>query len=243
MPTSPVDGLLRACRYSYATNRLNYCGPENAFQAFQSFVADPTPAKAPQIRKLLEGFAGLNLYLDLIASANGLDRFDEAVIEAYWVGNRLLDNIPFEAFKAALSDRLPKAGLPKAIAESKVAGLAPSFNAHHSFHVLYINFITPKVPKIVENLDACLPLAGKIVEVRGDQLTLAAKRLVRDAHGFSFEPTLKTVENPFIERPQAGVLVSFHWSTAVERLSQAQATALQRYTLVNLEAVNSLGLR
>jgi len=247
LPTSPVDGLLRACRYSFATNRLNYCGPENAFQTFQAFIAaGPAPAQAPQIRKLLEGFAGLNVYLDLIASANNRDPFDAEVIEAYWLGNRLLDAIPFDRFKSVLSDRLPKAGLPKAIVESKVARMKPTFNAHHSFHVLYINFITPKVPKIVENLDACLPLTGKIVEVRGNQLVLAAKRLVRDApgahsaQGFSFEPVLKTVENPFIERPQAGELVSFHWSTAVERLSQTQAAALQRYTLANVETVNSL---
>ncbi len=240
MPTSPAEGLVRACQYSFATNRLNYCGPENAFQAFQAFVIRPSPEQTQRIRKLLEGFTGLNLYLDLIASANNLDRFDARVIEAYWLGNELLDAIPFDRFKDTLSTGLVRAGLPASIVKEKVARMQQPFNAHHSFHVLYINFITPKVEKIVDNLSRCLPLAGKVVEVRGTRLALAAKRLVKNGQGFAFEPCVREVENPFIKEPQANELVSFHWGTAVERLSFAQATALQKYTQANLETVNSL---
>ena len=231
---------MRACQYSFATNRLNYCGPENAFQAFQAFIIRPSQEQAPRIRQLLEGFTGLNLYLDLIASANHLEPFDERVIEAYWLGNELLDSIPFDQFKGALSTGLVKAGLPASIVQAKVARMQPSFNAHHSFHVLYINFITPKVEKIIENLDKCLPLAGKILEVQGTRLALATKRLVKTGKGFAFEPCVTEVENPFIGNPQAGELVSFHWGTAVERLSFAQAATLQKYTQANLETVNSL---
>ena len=231
---------MRACQYSFATNRLSYCGPENAFQAFQAFVVRPSPEQAPRIRQLLEGFTGLNLYLDLIASANNLDRFDERVIEAYWLGNELLDSIPFDRFKGALSTGLVRAGLPASIVKEKVARLQPSFNAHHSFHVLYINFITPKVEKIIENLNQCLSLAGKVLEVKGNRLQVASRRLVQSGAAFAFEPCVKEVENPFIEEPQANELVSFHWDVAVERLSFTQAAALQKYTQVNLETVNSL---
>lgn len=240
MPTSPVEGLVRACQYSFATNRLNYCGPENAFHEFQAFVAQPSAKQAPRIRELLEGFTGLNLYLDLIASANNLDPFDERVIEAYWRGNELLDSIPFDRFKGVLSTRLVKAGLPASIVQAKVARMTPSFNAHHSFHVLYINFITPKVEKIVDNLGRCLPLAGKVLKVQGKRLALATKRLVKTGKGFAFEPCVAEVENPFVEKPQKEDLVSFHWGTAVEQLSFAQAATLQKYTQANLETVNSL---
>jgi len=231
---------VRACKYSYATNRLNYCGPENAFHAFKDFVSHPTQERAPGIRELLSGFTGLNLYLDLIASANRLDRFDERVIEAYWLGNELLDSISFEAFQAALSTGLVAAGLPASKANAKVAGMKSSFNAHHSFHVLHINFITPKVEKIIGNLGKCLPLAGKVLGCQGQRLTLAAKRLVEEGGRFSFEPCIREVENPFVEQPKLGDLVSFHWGTAVERLSFAQAAALQKYSSANLETVNAL---
>ncbi len=240
-PAPDLAGLARACRYSFATNRLNYCGPENAFQDFKSFVDRPSASAAPRIRRLLLGFTGLNLYLDLLASANGLDRFDEQVIEAYWLGNALLDRVPFEGFRRALSTGLVAAGLPLSIVEAKVSRLLPSFNAHHSFHVLYVNFITPKVEKILANLDRCLPLAGEVVKVQGASVEVESPRLAEDGHALALVGGhRRALDNPFGVSVGPGDLVSLHWGTLVEPVSEKQAKALERYTRANLETVNSL---
>jgi len=43
---------------------------------------------------IAQRFLGAWPYLSLIAAANARDPLDADVVEAYWVGNRLLDNVP-----------------------------------------------------------------------------------------------------------------------------------------------------
>ena len=112
---------------------------------------------------MLQKFSALHPYLLLIAEANNLQPFDEQVIEAYWLGNSLLENVPFrEMQKTILS--LQKHGLPRRIAEKKAANLPEEMLPHHSMHVLYVNFLSQKVKPLIQNLGNCLIQWGEVQE-------------------------------------------------------------------------------
>ena len=80
------------------------------------------------------GFAGAWPYLELIAAASKItDALDARVVEAYWVGNSLLDNVRIPDYGAFLDERFRgRAGRGwEHIAGAVPAGAVP----HHSFHV------------------------------------------------------------------------------------------------------------
>src|SRR3989304_3467125 len=101
---SMMDGLLRAGRYAFGPNRLHYCGPDaNAeiLAHIREGVADPGLAK------LLSAFQTMYPSLLHIAHANDIkDPFNERVVEAYWVGNELLENISQKQFYRHLREGL-----------------------------------------------------------------------------------------------------------------------------------------
>src|SRR5579859_1535736 len=72
-------------------NRLQYCGGDDNGTILEYAVAD---TREPPLDRLLRKFTGALPYLALIARRNGIaDPFDERVVEAYWVGNELLERV------------------------------------------------------------------------------------------------------------------------------------------------------
>ncbi|EQD60938.1 hypothetical protein B2A_03425, partial [mine drainage metagenome] len=86
-----MDGVELGARFSLATSRLQYCGPDGADRTLYRAISEP--AARPAARAALARFEALMPYLETIARAHGLDPFDERVTEAYWIGNDLLDGL------------------------------------------------------------------------------------------------------------------------------------------------------
>src|SRR3989304_5557246 len=84
-----MNGVQLCARFSLATTRLRYCGPEDADSILYQTVVKATDTGAA--RTALEKFEALLPYLEAIARKHGLDPFDRDVVEAYWVGNELLE--------------------------------------------------------------------------------------------------------------------------------------------------------
>ncbi|HWD82076.1 MAG TPA: DUF6390 family protein, partial [Kribbella sp.] len=100
-------GPLLFARYAYPPNALGYCGPEDSGELLEyagSAVSDRGLAAIAQ------RFLGAWPYLSLIAAASGRDPLDPEVVEAYWVGNRLLGKVPGRLLAAHLSDRFDRRG-------------------------------------------------------------------------------------------------------------------------------------
>ena len=87
------------------------------------------------IRELARGFEGAWPYLELIARANGLsDPLDGRVVEAYWLGNELLDGVPVAMMADSLDSRFKARLRPEPwrwLAGKAPAGARPV----HAFHV------------------------------------------------------------------------------------------------------------
>src|SRR4029079_19764899 len=87
-----ISGPLLFARYAYGPNELGYCGPDAASELFGEATSGHADERT--LRELAGQFEGAYPYLRLIAQANDLaDPLDARVVEAYWLGNGLLDRV------------------------------------------------------------------------------------------------------------------------------------------------------
>jgi len=105
------EGALLAARFSFMPNRLGYCGPEENRTMLQ-YLADGHGDRG--LEQILARFAGAFPYYTFIAAANGIsDPFHPSVIEAYWIGNALLDRVEaadlWQHLEARFQKRFPTA--------------------------------------------------------------------------------------------------------------------------------------
>ena len=97
-----MNGIQLGARFSLATNRLRYCGPADAEAHFLRTISEGTDSEATA--DALSQFEALSPYLRAIAAKHGRDPFDFDVVEAYWIGNDLLDSFTREDFRAILAE-------------------------------------------------------------------------------------------------------------------------------------------
>ena len=238
MSESNLSSLSRACKYSLIPNELGYCGPEGSFKEFLKFIENPSVEGAKIVKPLLKEFNALFPYLELISRCNNLDPFSEQVIEAYWVGNSLLESVSKrELQKTVLS--FQSFGLPRRIAEKKAAELPNNLLPHHSFHVLYVNFISQKVKPIVKNLGECIVQWAKVVEETDKGIVAKGSSLFSESGELKLREKEKTLKNPFKLELNKGDLISGHWGNAVEKLSEEQSKRLKKYTELTLSGIKS----
>jgi hypothetical protein len=240
-----MDGIARCSRYSFGPNRLHYCGPD-ASRELASLIEHGEAT--PELSVLLKQFKTLYPYLQYISRTNNIaEPFDARVVEAYWLGNNLLEKNRPEKFYGFLVDDLAakkKIGtrefewLKKKIAQGAVP--------HHSFHVLNIWQMTGHTDKLdeVERMDECLVNFGKVLRVSGPEIFVSAESLsYAGGKLFLTTPREKKITRQLeaeydIEQIRPGQLVSFHWSTPCEIISETQAKNLKKYILQNIVFAN-----
>jgi len=232
-----TEALQRACRYSLIPNELGYCGSKNYSALFNSFISNPGGEKIPEVKSALRTFIGEHSYIRLIAGLNSLDEFSGEAIEAYWLGNGLTEKVPVEKIRGLFEREF--SAMPKSIREKKLAALPERVFSHHSFHVLFVEFLTPAVPKIVENFDKCLVGWGSVQQVRGEKLKVKGMQLGVENGRLCIAERAKEVDNPFELDAKKGSLVTVHWENAIELIEGSAVKRLKKLTLANLELANA----
>ncbi len=244
-PANTFVGLLRSARYAFGPNRLHYCGPDaNAeiLAHMQHGAADPG------LESLLKAFRTMYPYLRLIADANHIrDAFDERVVEAYWLGNELLENVKKQQLwqhlieKQEIKKRIGPKEFPHV--EDKVRqGAVP----HHSFHVLDIWRRTGHLERehTLASLDSCRISWGTVAAVHGPAVTVETEPLVHNEGKLKLgQPVQKVLTRPLEAEPdiselKPGDVVSLHWGVLCEVITPTQAVTLKRYTLKHLALAN-----
>jgi hypothetical protein len=202
---------------------------------------------------LARQFEGAWPYLELIAGCNGVaDPLDRRVVEAYWVGNELTRRVPPSMLAASLDERFSRRA-----GERSAALFAAAWNGgvcQHNFHVFAIYpwlglLRAGRTGAPLQILDRCRVRWGRVEEVRddlvtvtsrildlaGDQLTLANERT---------EVVRRSVEGVgFVGELAPGDVVALHWDWICDRLNARTVRSLRAATRDNLRAVNSLGAR
>ena len=238
MLQNKIDALKKASLYSIPPNKLGYCGPTESWKVLNSFISNQDEQSAEEVKRLLTGFNALHPYLELIANANGLEPFDAEVIDAYWTGNQLLENVSYEETQKTILS-FQHFGLPKSIAEKKASELPDGMLPHHSMHVLYMNFISQKVEPIVKNLSSCIVQWAKVLDETSKGIRIKGIELFAESGELKIGEKEKTIENPFDLQLQPKDLVTVHWGNAIECISKDQLRILKKYTEQTLSAINA----
>jgi hypothetical protein len=248
-PSATIDGAVLWARYSYPPNSLGYCGP-GEHRALLDYASAGYADEG--LRQLLRGFEGAFPYMRFIAEASGIgDAFDARVVEAYWLGSPLLDQIDPHRFWRHLEERYRKrAGAQWGfLAEALPIGAVPN----HAFHVFgvypWIGRLRgsqggPAATAALEVLDRCRIRWGQVVDVMGDRAIVRSKPLAWDGSRLSLgspcaETATCSVGGTGLVKPlRVGDWVSLHWDWICDHLSQRQLAYLRHHTLRQLVVTN-----
>jgi hypothetical protein len=197
---------------------------------------------------LLSQFETMYPYLRHIATANKIrEPLDNRVVEAYWLGNKLLDNVSKKDFynylvdDFRLKDKLDVRSFD--LVKDKIGeGALP----HHSFHVLDVWRRTGKQERehSVSNMSECLVSIGEVVSVSGPFITVKTEPLIYSNGKLAFgnpeeKKLVRQLESDYdIEQLKKGDLVSIHWSVICEKITKQQAENLRKYTNHHIRLAN-----
>ncbi len=235
-----MQGVQLAARFSIATNRLKYCGPAEAEPVLFRTIAEGKDLEAS--RTSLLRFEALEPYLRAIAAKHGRDPLDHDVVEAYWIGNALLDGFTREDFRRIL-EALTRRGLPRTMAEALAAHLPDRPLPHHAFHVTYVGVgnVTGHVKTTLPNMEACRPAWARVVRVSKDKLEVEKPPLEYAEGRLRLgTPVQETVayDPAVLPRVRKGDHVALHWSWPALVLTDGELANLREYTERSLSAAS-----
>ncbi len=244
-----TPGPLLFARYAYPPNELGLCGADQPLELLQYGHAGVSDQGLAQLARTFEGAWP---YLTLIAGANGIgDPLDERVVEAYWVGNRLLERVTAADLARHVEERF-RGRLGRA-QEHLTDTVAAGAVAHHCFHVFAVYpwlglLRSGVVEQPLRILDQCriTPAVVQALEPDG-RLRVSAQPLLWD-HGRLLlgEAVQRSVRwqsdgLAFVHEPAVGDHVSLHWDFVCDRLTPRGARALLGANRRAMQAVNRAG--
>lgn len=238
-----MSGFKIAISYSLPSFQLGFCGPQEAKS--RKILLDFAAGKKVDLEKVKEAlmkFEAPYPYFKLIAKSNDTeDPFDERVVKAMWVGNKLLDNIKTEDLRASIRTEFTKPGLlSKKEAERRAAKVPDGAVPHHSFHVLVLGPVAGRVKLEGAMLDLCRIGWGRVGEVKSKKLKVKYKPLVLGKKmklGNEIEKEIDWNKN-LVPKVKEGDWVSFHWGQICEVLTPAEVKKLEHYTQKTISLTN-----
>lgn len=245
LPFFSHQGILRCAQYAFMPNKLSFCGPDKNNDLF--YYCHKQEADQG-LNLILKEFQVLYPYLKFIARANRIkDPFDERVIEAYWIGNQLLENVSKSGlYNHLIDEQQLKKKLNKQLLKKVISKIPLGAKPHHNFHVLSVWKRTGHldIRHTLSSMDLCRISWGKIKKISQSYLAVDYQPLVLENDRLKLGPltgqrVLAEIDNSsFIKKPQIGQWISFHWNFACEVLNKEQVTSLKRYTQESIQLVN-----
>ncbi len=231
-----MNGVEFSARYSYPPCRLGHCGTRSFPAIFELYLEK----KIDQwdLKKELEKFMVPTSYLRLIAEHAKKEPFDYEVVEAFWLGNQLLETVPHKALAQFIKEDLVRAGLKKDRARHLAENLPEKSLAHHSFHAMYIQFVSEKVPRTHNSFDLCRIGYGTVQYASEDFLKLDYRALLYKNKQYFLGKTGKRIRPGFVKDAERGDVVSTHWGAAIEKITERQSRNLENYTQRTISVVN-----
>lgn len=245
---SPFDceGILKCARYAFMPNKLSFCGPDKNRDLLHYCQTEEIDRG---LNLILEKFQTLYPYLKLIARANRIrDPFDQRVIEAYWIGNELLENINKSAlYNYLIDEQQLKKKLSGNLLRRTTNKVALGAKPHHSFHVLNVWKKAGDLDEAqtLSAMDLCRISWGEIKNIEKPYLEVKYHPLVLEKDELKLGSLIpqrvlfEISDDSFIKEPQVGQWISFHWGFACELLNKTQIAYLKKYTQESICLVNN----
>ncbi len=240
--TTLSAGALRFARYAYPPNELGYCGPAGAGE-FMGITAVDAEA---EVRRRARQFEGAWHYLEVIAASAGIeDPLDDRVVEAYWVGNELLDKLDPHDLLAELRVRF----LGQATGTWNAAG--DRARAHHSFQVFevypWVSLLGGRDDRVPMNvLEQCRIRTGQVVAVRGERAQVRSRPLLWDGRRLELGPARdedvrwSEAGQGLLDSVSVGDIVALHWDWVCDVLDERAQEAVVGREAAQLAALADL---
>lgn len=248
-----VDGAILAARHSFMPNRLGYCGPDQNEVLFNACLSNKP---SEQLIKALKGFQAAYPYLRFIAESVGADNpFDYRTVEAYWIGNDVLQQISPGQFYDHLRERL-KTKFPKEQVKKLFDARPYAAFPHHALHVFNAFSMMGTVRDSLANasgpdaevgmmMDKCRISWGRILGADGKGNLRVEYEPVRRSEGklslgnpVETNVTAEVQGQSFVNNAKVGDWISFHWGFACTVLTPTQVANLRKYTLSDMALAN-----
>lgn len=239
--TASPSGLLGFIRYAFMPNHLGYCGGNEHEVLFEHASAGQSDQR---LAPLLAKFTGAFPYLRTIAAANGMsDPFDARVVEAYWLGNELLDQVEAADLYRSLDERFGRQ-LTGAVRDQVLRKPPQGARPHHLFHVLDVYRHLEHEGIAMATMDDCRISWGQVTVLDGAHLVVQREPLVLAGPKLALGPAVDTrVLRAISDRGFAGDVavgdwVSIHWGWTCEVLDARQLANLRRWSRHHLDLAN-----
>ncbi len=223
-----MNGLKMAAIYGLKPHDAGACGPKEKKTIVLLNYLREIVADEKEIREILSQFVRAYAYYQLIAKSNAIaDPFNDKVVEAYWLGNSLLNKVKIADLRNMLINQMHTLNeklTDKAII-NMVAGIPSRALPHHSFQVIF------QLGNTNESLDLCLVGWGKVKEV--DKKLLVEGWSIAHGKGLSIGNPMEKIiawDESLLPEIKVGDWISFHWNFACQILNKAQLENLQKYT-------------
>ncbi|MCS7234960.1 MAG: DUF6390 family protein [Armatimonadota bacterium] len=237
------EGALLAARFGFMPNRLGYCGPDEN-RALLDYLSSGTWDRG--LEEILSRFAAAFPYYRFIAAVNGIpDVLDHRVVEAYWIGNELIERVDVADFCRYLEEQFGKR-FARPQLHHLLGWLPEGARPHHTFHVLAVPARTPAgaLPCTVEVADQCRVAWGRVLAVDGASLLVERHPLL--LRGGRLELGPPEVARAFwrfdgkalLDRVGVGDVVALHWGCACVKLTGRQLRWLRRLTHLHIHLLN-----
>ena len=236
-----MDGVARCTRYAFGPNRLHMCGPDMNREVLAYLTAGATDQGLTDI---LRNFKTLYPYLQEIAWANQIkDPFDRRVVEAYWIGNELLENIsPKKFYNYLVEDLQIKKRFSSKDFERLQYKLIEGAKMHHAFHVF--NVWKDSGQTDLAGFDQCRVSWGQVTKVDGPIIKVLRRPLVLLGGKFTLDSAVpvdvaRQLEgSSILDETKVGDAISIHWGVPCEVLTAPQVANLEKYTNLSIDLAN-----
>ena len=225
-------------KYAFPPNVLGYCGPPDSGLTAGLTTSDA----AREMVHIVQQFDGAWPYLELIGGLSRRDPLDPRVVEAYWIGNELLDGFDTLAWGNSVDERFrARAGSSWSSVESGIIDGTPN----HAFHVFcvypWVGLLrSGYADHALEVIDRCRIRWGTVEACVWPDVVVRFSPLTWDGTTLAIgEPIVETLTGSLGSVDyEPGAIVSMHWDYVCEELSPRQARNLRRQTARHLSIVN-----
>jgi len=234
-----MSGPRIAALYGLIPNRLGLCGPQQ--ELLKKFISGKL--SIPEIIPTLEKFEAAYAYYKFIAHKNKIaSPFNKKVVEAYWLGNELLDKFTAEDLRELIIKRFCRPGLlskKEAIVRAKL--IPEGSKPHHSFHVLVLGSVTGSVDFSGKTKlkDVCRVGWGQATQLKKNKIVVSYAPLAGKKNIVFGKLVKKTInwDKEILPEIEVGDWVSFHWKHAIQKLNEENIINLYKYTQNTLDSL------